>query len=313
MANFILCANGILPLLVLMLLGHIMRRTGFVSAEGFQAMDKLCFRVLIPVMLFQNVYTADFAKEFHLDAVIFMEVSILAVFAVTMVLIPRLLPGRNEDAATLIHGLCHGNLAVLGMPLIVNLFGADQVAVYSILMACTSPLINPLMVVEHLRLQGERVKPLQLIWNILKSPFLVGTLAGLFCALLRIRFPVFLNTAVTSLKTIASPLCLIALGGSFVLGDIRSYGKAVLGCVVGKCVVIPAIVLGIAVALGFRGIVLASLLIIFACPSAAATYSFCTGYCGNPAMASQIVVYSSAASIFTIFCWLFLFLQLGLI
>ena len=71
-------------------------------------------------------------------------------------------------------------------------------------------------------------------------------------------------------------------------------------------------ILGFAVLLGFRGVALASLLVIFACPSAAATYSFCTGYCGDPELASQLVVYTTVFSIFSMFCWLFLFLQLGL-
>jgi predicted permease len=87
----------------------------------------------------------------------------------------------------------------------------------------------------------------------------------------------------------------------------------VVNSVLIKCVWIPAVVLGIAVALGFRGLLLASMMVIFCCPSAGATYSFCAGYCGNPRMASQIVVYSTAFSIFSMFLWLFAFLQLGLL
>ena len=295
-----------------MLLGYGLRRSGMISHEGFSAMDKLCFRILIPAMLFSNVYHADFHSDLYPQAIVFMWLAMLATFLLAFFLIPQLIHGEKAEVATVIHGLCHGNLAVLGMPLMLNLFDADAVVVYSILMACSSPLINPLMVFEHVYFQGEKVEPLRLLRNILTSPFLVGTLLGMFCNLIGLHFPAFLETTIANLKSIASPLCLIALGGSFSFGSIRRSFREVAGVVLARCVVLPAMILGFAVLLGFRGVALASLLVIFACPSAAATYSFCTGYCGDPELASQLVVYTTVFSIFSMFCWLFLFLQLGL-
>ena len=312
MDNFLLCLNAILPLLLLMLLGYGLRRSGMISHEGFSAMDKLCFRILIPAMLFSNVYHADFHSDLYPQAIVFMWLAMLATFLLAFFLIPQLIHGEKAEVATVIHGLCHGNLAVLGMPLMLNLFDADAVVVYSILMACSSPLINPLMVFEHVYFQGEKVEPLRLLRNIMTSPFLVGTLLGMFCNLIGLHFPVFLETTIANLKSIASPLCLIALGGSFSFGSIRGSFREVAGVVLARCFVLPAMILGFAVLLGFRGVALASLLVIFACPSAAATYSFCTGYCGDPELASQLVVYTTVFSIFSMFCWLFLFLQLGL-
>lgn len=148
MDNFLLCLNAILPLLLLMLLGYGLRRSGMISHEGFSAMDKLCFRILIPAMLFSNVYHADFHSDLYPQAIVFMWLAMLATFLLAFFLIPQLIHGEKAEVATVIHGLCHGNLAVLGMPLMLNLFDADAVVVYSILMACSSPLINPLMVLS---------------------------------------------------------------------------------------------------------------------------------------------------------------------
>lgn len=313
MDNLLLCFHAIMPLLLLMLLGYFLKQIQFIPKAGFDAIDKLCFKIFVPVMLFNNVYTADFDTALNVPAIIFLELAILGTFLVAFFLTPRLIPNSKENVATVVHAVCHGNLAVLGIPLITNLFGESGMVVYSILLASTSPLINPLMVYEHIYFQGDRIKPGRLLLNVLKSPFLVGTLLGLACKLLGIEFPTFLRTAITNVKSIASPLCLIALGGSFSFGSIKGMVGPVVHSVLAKCVWIPMVVLGIAVLLGFRGIVLASLMVIFCCPSAAATYSFCTGYCGNPQLASQIVVYSTAFSILSMFLWLFSFLQLGLL
>lgn len=313
MVNLSLCFHAICPLLLLMLLGYFLKRIAFLPKAGFDALDKLCFRIFIPVMLFYNVYTADFSTAFQLSAVAFMVLSILGTFLIAFFLVPKLMPGRNADAATVIHGICHGNLAALGMPLITNLFGEPGVAVFSILLACSSPFVNPLMVYSRIHFQGDKVRFWQLLLKVLKSPYFLGTLLGLLCKLLYIDFPLFLRTAIVNVKSIASPLCLIALGGSFSFTSIRGIWKPVVNSVLAKCIWIPMVVLGIAVALGFRGIPLASLMVVFCCPSAAATYSFCTGYCGNPELASQIVVYSTTFSILSMFLWVFSFLQLGLI
>ena len=313
MENLLLCFHAIMPLLLLMLLGYFLKQIHFIPKSGFDAIDKLCFKIFVPVMLFNNVYTADFSTEFNLQAILVMEAGIIGTFLVSFFLTPKLMKRSKEDIATVVHGICHGNLAVLGMPLITNLFGQSGVAVYSIMLACTSPIINPLMVFEHVYFQGDKIKPGRLILNVLQSPFLIGTLSGLACKLLGISFPTFMQTAITNVKSIASPLCLIALGGSFSFGSIKGMVGPVVHSVLAKCIWVPAVVLGIAVALGFRGLVLASLMVIFCCPSAAATYSFCTGYCGNPQMASQIVVYSTAFSIFSMFLWIFAFLQMGLL
>lgn len=312
MEHFLLCCNGILPILLMMLLGYILRRLGVLDAAAFSALDRLCFRILIPTMLFVSVYTADFTTAFQPGAMVFVVLAVVGNFLAVFLLVPRWMPDPADAAAT-VHGLCHTNMAALGIPLIVNLFGQSQLAVYSILMACASPLVNALMVFEHLYFQGDRVQPGKLARNVLTSPYLVGTLLGIACKALGLHFPTFVESALTSLQSAATPMCLIALGGFFTFRSIRGQAGRVTAIVLLRCVGIPAVVLGIAVALGFRGLVLASLLVLFCCPSAAATYSFCTGYCGNPTLASQIVVYTTAVSLFTIFLWLFAFLQLGLL
>lgn len=313
MDNFLLCFHAIMPLLLLMMLGYFLKQIRFIPKAGFDVLDKLCFKIFIPVLLFHNVYTADFSTEFDLKASLFAVAGVIGVFLLVFFLTPKLMKRSNRENATVVHGICHGNMAVLGIPLITNLFGQSGVAVYSIILACVSPVVNSLMVFEHIYFQGDKIKPDRLILNVLKSPFVIGTLSGIACKLLGIQFPAFLQTAVTNVKSIASPLSLIALGGSFSFGSIKSMVAPVVNSVLTKCVWIPAVVLGIAVALGFRGLLLASMMVIFCCPSAGATYSFCSGYCGNPRMASQIVVYSTAFSIFSMFLWLFAFLQLGLL
>lgn len=312
MENLQLCFRAIAPLLILMLLGYALKRLKIITADGFHALDGLCFKIVIPIMLFYNIYTADLSAGIQPKAILFMECGLILICLVSFLIVPRRYKNA-DDAITIIHALCHGNLAVLGLPLIANLFGESNMAIYSIMVACTSPIINPMMVFEHEYYAGHRVSPAKLVKNIFSSPFLIGTLLGILFKLLQITLPDIVFSSVASVRSMATPLCLIALGGSFYFTDITRYKKEVPLAVFLRCVAIPAAVLTTAVLLGFRGIVLASLMVIFASPSATATYSFCSSYSGNSTLAAQIVVYSSLVSIFTLFLWLFTFLQLGFI
>ena len=179
MENLSLCFHAIGPLLLLILLGYYLKRIHFIPKAGFDALDKLCFRIFIPVMLFYNVYTADFSTAFHFPAIAYMVSAMVITFFAAFFLIPRLIPGRNADIATVIQGVCHGNLAVLGMPLITTLFGEGDAAVYSIMLACSSPLMNPLIVYERVHFQGDTVRFRDLLRKVFTSPYLVGTLAGI--------------------------------------------------------------------------------------------------------------------------------------
>jgi len=312
MENLLLCFNAITPLLLLILLGYFLKRIQFLSQNDIEAFDKFCFKIAIPVMLFYNVYNADFTHGFDFSLILFMASGYLVVFFLSYFIVPRIVHDV-DDAITIIHGICHGNLAVIGLPLIINLFGENNITVYSILVACTSPIINPLMVFEHEKLAGKEIKLPVLLKNMISSPFLVGTLTGLVAHFLPVQIPSFIMTSVKAMRDMATPLCLVALGGTFAFSDFKKYSKEVISSLLLRCVIIPGIIFAVAVAVGYRGIVLASLMVIFASPSATATYSYCASYSGNSKLAAQIVMYSSLFSILTIFLWMFSFLQLGLI
>ncbi len=311
MKNFLLTFNGIMPIVCLIAFGYFLKRIRFLSAEGFKQIDKLCFKYLIPIMLFHNIFTADLSSILNWNVILFMEAGLAATFLFSMLIVP-LITDTPEKKATVVHGFGHGNLAVMGIPLISSMFGAEEVALYTVMVAASSPLVNGFMVYEHTHYDKKHLNFPELLKKIFSSPYLCATLIGLALNLLGVKFPAFLNTAVVNIKGIASPLCLISMGGAFEFSGFREYKKEIIWSCIIRCIVIPAAVLSAAALAGFRGAPMLALTIIFTCPSAVATYSYSVGMCGDPKCASQIVVYTTVFSLFTIFAWLFAMLQLGM-
>ena len=77
-------------------------------------------------------------------------------------------------------------------------------------------------------------------------------------------------------------------------------------------VIVPALVLGVAIRLGFRGIELITLLAIFASSTAVASFTMAEQMGGDAKLAGNIVVVTSALASLTLFGWSLIFKVLGL-
>ena len=95
--------------------------------------------------------------------------------------------------------------------------------------------------------------------------------------------------------------------------DVKKYLKETIIAVVGKLVLVPLVFLVISYAFGFRDISLLSLMIMFAAPTAVSSFQMAKQMDGDGDLAGQIVVFTSAFSIVTVFGWIFLLKQFALI
>ena len=56
MSNFEVCLNAVFPLIAMMLVGFVVRLTGLVNGKDVEKMNKVVFRVFLPVLVFKQVY-----------------------------------------------------------------------------------------------------------------------------------------------------------------------------------------------------------------------------------------------------------------
>ena len=84
-------------------------------------------------------------------------------------------------------------------------------------------------------------------------------------------------------------------------------------CTAMRLVILPAIAVFFAVLLGFRGLPLGCVLLIFAPPVAVNSYTMALEMGGDGELAAEIVVLTAAFSCLTLFLWIFLLKSLGLL
>jgi len=117
------------------------------------------------------------------------------------------------------------------------------------------------------------------------------------------KLPAPIESPVLTLANISIPLALIVLGGTLRFSEVQQNARIVSAVIIVKMVILPAIMLGITLLLPFSAPERFMLLLIFAAPTASASYPMAENMGGDGPLAGQIVAFGSAISVVTLFLW----------
>lgn len=311
MENLMISANAVLPMCLVMALGYGTRRLSWLRREEISTINKIAFRIFLPCLLYYNIYCSDLSGSFDPLLMAYAVGGVLLTFGLALgyTLLTEKLPERR---GVLIQGMFRSNYVIMGIPVATALLGADQLGTVSILIAVIVPLFNMLAVVVLEVFRGQKPKPLHILCQIAKNPLVIGSVLGILTLVAGIRLPHILEQTIQSVSAIASPLQLFLLGAFFQFSGLKTYRRELVTVSIAKLIVSPGLFLGLGALLGFRGVAFVSLIGIFASPTAVNSFTMAQQMGGDAELAGDIVVTTSAASILTMFLWIFLFKSLGM-
>ena len=318
--------NAVTPIVLMVVIGYILRKIGFVDEKFAKQANKLVFRIFLPIMLFSNVCKVDSFADFDYGYMIYTALATVTVFLLAFP-VALTVTKRSERRGVMLQAAFRSNYALIGIPLAGALFGAQGELVASILSLVSVPLINILAVISLTLFNKEGKKPTvgSVLIGIIKNPLIEAILLGIIAVILRewlagadITFdirevePVW--KTMSYLSGLATPLALIALGAQFEFSALPGMKKEIITGVLVRCVIVPAVALSIAYFLFgdvFSGAAFAALVAMFATPNAVSTVPMTQEMGGDAALAGQLVVYTTLLSTATIFTSAFVFRILG--
>lgn len=310
--SFFAALRVVIPMALLMAVGSGVRRAGLVDRPTMRSVDKLTFRLFMPVLLFKNIYVTDLSQSFDMREVLFACAALLAIFAVALLIPPRLVEDRRQ-AASIGQAVVRSNYILFGIAAAESIFGAGGAGSVALLGAIVVPLTNALGVVILELNRSGRAKPGRLLLSILKNPMVIATLAALALTALPFRIPELLWTVVEDIAGVTTTISFISLGVSLDLGEIRANRRPLALGIAMRMILVPMALLPVSVLLGFRGQTLCALMVLFASPTAVASYPMAVAMGADGQLAGQLVCVSTLISVFTMFCYTFLFRILGLL
>lgn len=310
--SFLTALRVVLPMALLMLVGVGVRKAGIIDRPAMQNIDRLTFRLFMPVLLFKNLYETDFSQSFEAQEVLFAAAAITLIFPLAL-LLPRRLEKDPAKAAAMGQAMMRTNYILFGIAVAESIYGEGNVGSVALLGAVVVPLTNAfgVMILELGR--SGRAEPGKLLLSILKNPMVLATLASLAAMVLPFRIPELLWDVIKDIAGVTTTISFLSLGVSLDLGEARANRRSLAIGTALRMVLVPLVFLPLSVALGFRGQSLCGLMVLFAAPTAVASYPMAVAMGADGPLAGQLVCVNTLLSVFTMFCYTFLFKNLGLL
>lgn len=313
MESFLVAINAVVPFLCYIAFGYVLKIRGVIKEEFLQQMNKLVFRAFYPFMTFYNIYKADADSMPRPLLLVFAGASILILEVILVLSIPRLVK-ENPRRGVIIQAIFRSNFVLFGLPLTLSVFGDSAASVAAMVVTVVVTIYNTTSVVilEMFHTDGKTSVKTILV-NVIKNPLLQGACLGLVFFLLGIKLPQGLVTPIAAFADMTSPLALFVLGGTLHFNEIQANLKYLVPTLSFKLLVLPALMLTLAYALGLRGLELFLVVAIYGTPVAAASYPMAQNMGGDGELAGQLVVLSTVVSVATLFFWIFFMNSTGLI
>lgn len=330
-------ANAVAPVVLLILLGYWLRKINFVTQDFVKIGNKLVFNLFLPAMLFLNVYDLEGFDTIAWDLVLYASVMVFVLFLIGMgfaTLITKQTPRRG----VILQACFRSNMAIIGLSLAAALGGDAAVGAASMLAAFTVPEFNILAVLSFTVFSDDKSAGIEklkgVVKKIVRNPLIIAIFAGMVALLIRelqetlfgqVVFSIrrdlkFLYTSLGNLKSVTTPFALVVLGGQFVFSAVKDYRKEIIGGVLFRIAFSPLLGIGVAALLSScTGIVsfgmdaYPGMIALFGSPVAVSSAIMASQMDGDEQLATQLVVWSSVCSIFTIFITACILMATGLL
>ena len=293
--------------------GLIIKYTHLMSDDDVKHFNKMLFRIFFFAMLFYTTYTMDVSQTFRPRLIIYGMVALIILYLVDFVLV-CLFEKQPHRRGAMIQAIYRSNFVFMGIPMVSNLYGTEQISVTTMMIAVIVPMYNLLGVFTLELFRGGKINPASVFKNILTNPMIMGTIFGAIFLFSGIKIPHALLKPIGEISNATSMLALVVLGASFHISSTKEHMPQLISVIVSRLLIAPMLILGIAILyFNFRNIELMTLVAINCSPSAVASFTMAQQMGSDADLAGNAVVFTTAFSAITICLWIFFFKSMGYI
>lgn len=312
MNSLIVAVNVVLPMAMMMGVGVVMRLTGVTDRDTMKKVDKIIFQVLMSVLMFYNIYNADLSDLADAGYIVYGISGLLVLFLAALFVVPRFVRPA-PTAASFGQAIVRANYILFGVAVAQNLYGEGNVGVLMLMGAIAVPMFNVLSTIILEFGRSDKTDPMKMVKSVLKNPNVIAAVLGIAVNVSGLRLPDMVIDVISDIGGLASPLSFLSLGVSLNIAAVKKNGKHLVAALALRLVIIPAVMLAGAVALGFHGQQMCALMILFAAPVAVSSYPMAVAMDADGELAGQMVCFSTLFALITIFGWTALLGGFGLL
>ena len=314
MENLIFSLNATIPIFLMMLLGMLFRKLGWMDEVFAAKMNKFVFLVPLPVLLFEQLATVDFSEVWDIKFILFCFV--VTAISITISTLISLLWKDRSIKGEFIQATYRSSAALLGIAFIQNIYGTAGMA--PLMIIGSVPLYNIMaVVVLSVFKPGNNSFDKALVKKTLKgiatNPIIIGIVAGFVWSALKLPMPSILHKTVSSIGATATPMGLMSMGATFEMKKATSKMKPTLVAVFMKLIGFCAIFLPVAAMLGFRNEQLIAILVMLGSATTVSSFVMARSMGHEGTLSSGVIMMTTLLSAFTLTMWLDVLRSFGVV
>ena len=276
---------ALFPLIMLIAMGYIFKRTQFLTDEFWRGAEKLNYLILFPVLLFNNLayIKLELATITQVLLALFI---IIIITALTLWVAKAFFHIPIARFGVYVQSQIRFN-TYIGLSIMSLLFGAQGMQMFAMMIAMAIPLVNVISVLAFS--QGQGLKPAQILFSLIKNPLILGCLVGIIFNLLQLSLFSGLEQLFKILASMSLPLGLICVGAALQFADLKHDYSRLLLNTVGRLMVVPGLAYLICYALNLNQFETIVLVVFFALPTASASYILTRYFNGDSQLMAGVI------------------------
>jgi len=291
--------SALLPVVLLIAIGFIAGRAGWIRAEAIKDLSNLVFMVLTPALLFRTMSTVH-VEQLNFKPVAMYFVAALMLFAGMLAWL-----GWSRRAAVLALAATFSNTVMIGIPLIGLAYGQPGlvtlftlISVHALILLTLATIVLEMVAAREEQaagIGGQRHMAMTVLSAIkggIIHPVPLPIIAGLLFAQTGLVVPDVVDKPLHLLGSAFGPVALVLVGVTLTQVQVGPHLKSALGISLLKNLALPCLVAALGLALGMSGLPLAVMIVTASLPIGANVFLFAQRY----EVAQDLVTASMAVS-----------------
>jgi predicted permease len=291
------------PVFLLIILGSALKHFKLANNNFFNTADRLIYYFFFPALLFWKIGGAPIVFSPHIlrfylaviGAVIV--VYLIGIIYITLFKVAKFQAGAFSQS-------CYRFNTYIGVAVVVNIFGAQGVARFGVLIGVLIPLINLLAVTTLIWFSerpGNWKKRIRItVTELISNPLIIACVSGLIYASSIESFPPILDNTLRLGASASLPLALMSIGGSLTLKTLKRHLPLATISAVLKLLALPVIGCFIMQLLSVNQELVPIGAVFFALPTSTAVYVLSAQLDSDTEYASAAIVLSTILSFFSL-------------
>ncbi|MFV0343161.1 MAG: AEC family transporter [Anaerocolumna sp.] len=279
--------------------GMVLKKIGLISPSGQSSITDLVIYFILPCNIIKS-FMVEFKSDILVTFIGVLAISILIQLLCTILghILFRKYPISKKKC--LQYGTVCSNAGFLGNPIAEGVFGTMGLTLASV-------YLIPQRVVmwsAGISMFTESPDKKTLFKKVITHPCIIACMVGILIMLTNLKLPSFLTMAIQTASNCNTALSMMVIG--MILADIKikeMYDKSIVYFTILRLVVIPILIYIPCYLLKVDSLVTGVCVLLAAMPAGASTSILASKYNGDAAFATNMVIFSTLASLITAPIW----------